>query len=68
MKIKYNRLFKKLKTEQIRHCDYFRCMPEEIIEFIPETNYPEPYTNKLYHSAGREMPHGFFTDCNFYAI
>ena len=22
-------------------CDYFRCMPDEIIEFIPEANYPE---------------------------
>jgi len=24
-----------------RICDYFRCMPDEIIEFIPEENYPE---------------------------
>lgn len=22
-------------------CDYFRCMPNEIMEFIPEENYPE---------------------------
>jgi DNA-binding Xre family transcriptional regulator len=22
-------------------CDYFRCMPDEIMEFIPEENYPE---------------------------
>ena len=22
-------------------CDYFRCMPDEIMEFIPEANYPE---------------------------
>lgn len=22
-------------------CDYFRCMPNEIMEFIPEANYPE---------------------------
>lgn len=24
-----------------RICDYFQCMPDEIMEFIPETNYPE---------------------------
>ena len=24
-----------------RICDYFRCMPDEIMEFIPEENYPE---------------------------
>lgn len=24
-----------------RICDYFRCMPDEIMEFIPEANYPE---------------------------
>ena len=23
-----------------RICDYFRCMPDEIMEFIPEENYP----------------------------
>ena len=29
-------------TETIcRICDYFRCMPDEIMEFIPEENYPE---------------------------
>ena len=22
-------------------CDYFRCMPDEIMEFIPEIDYPE---------------------------
>ena len=22
-------------------CDYFRCMPDGIMEFIPEENYPE---------------------------
>lgn len=22
-------------------CDYFKCMPEEIMEWIPEPNYPE---------------------------
>ena len=22
-------------------CDYFRCMPDEIMDFIPEENYPE---------------------------
>lgn len=24
-----------------RICDYFRCMPDEIMDFIPEENYPE---------------------------
>lgn len=72
MKIEYNRLFDKLKSEGIKQkdfrdnasisgatmqkllhgesvttetickiCDYFRCMPDEIMEFIPEENYPE---------------------------
>lgn len=31
-----------ITTEIIcRICDYFRCMPDEIMEFIPEANYPE---------------------------
>ena len=29
-------------TETIcRICDYFQCMPDEIMEFIPEEDYPE---------------------------
>lgn len=31
-----------ITTEIIcRICDYFQCMPDEIMEFIPEENYPE---------------------------
>ena len=72
MKVDYNKLFAKLKSENITQkvfretvgiggttitklknnesvtidticniCDYFRCMPDEIMEFIPEENYPE---------------------------
>ena len=72
MKVDYNKLFAKLKSENITQkvfretvgiggttitklknnesvtidticniCDYFRCMPDEIMEFIPEKNYPE---------------------------
>lgn len=72
MKVRYDRLFGKLKENKITQkefrdnakiggttitklknnesvtidticsiCDYFRCMPDEIMEFIPETNYPE---------------------------
>ena len=71
MRIKYNRLFDKLKENHItqkeflscrisgstlnklrnnqtvtteticRICDYFHCMPDEIMEFIPEEDYPE---------------------------
>lgn len=72
MKVNYNKLFEKLKRENITQkifresvgiggttiaklknnesvtidsickvCDYFRCMPDEIMEFIPEENYPE---------------------------
>lgn len=72
MKVKYDRLFGKLKENKITQkefrdnakiggttitklknnesvtidticsiCDYFRCMPDEIMEFIPEENYPE---------------------------
>lgn len=72
MKVKYDKLFAKLKAEGMTQkifsetvgiggttmtklrknesitidtickiCDYFRCMPDEIMEFIPETNYPE---------------------------
>lgn len=72
MKIEYNRLFDKLKSEGIKQkdfrdnasisgatmqkllhgesvttetickiCDYFQCMPDEIMEFIPDSNYIE---------------------------
>lgn len=72
MKVRYDRLFSKLKENKITQkefrdnakiggttimklknnesvtidticsiCDYFQCMPDEIMEFIPETNYPE---------------------------
>ena len=72
MKVRYDRLFGKLKENKITQkefrdnakiggttitklknnesvtidticsiCDYFRCMPDEIMEFIPEENYPE---------------------------
>lgn len=72
MKVKYNRLFEKLKAEGItqavfkknaninsgtlnkllhngnvtteiicRICDYFHCMPDEIMEFIPDADYIE---------------------------
>ena len=72
MRIEYNRLFDKLKSEGIKQkdfrdnasisgatmqkllhgesvttetickiCDYFQCMPDEIMEFIPDSNYIE---------------------------
>ena len=72
MKVDYNKLFVKLKSENITQkvfretvgiggttitklknnesvtidticniCDYFHCMPDEIMDFIPEENYPE---------------------------
>lgn len=72
MRIEYNKLFNKLKSENIKQkdfkeqaninsntlnkllhnenvtleiicriCDYFHCMPDEIMEFIPEPDYPE---------------------------
>ena len=45
--INSNTLNKLLHNENVtleiicRICDYFRCMPDEIMEFIPEANYPE---------------------------
>ena len=45
--INSNTLNKLLHNENVtleiicRICDYFRCMPNEIMEFIPEENYPE---------------------------
>ena len=72
MRIEYNRLFDKLKSEGIKQkdfrdnasisgatmqkllhgesvttetickiCDYFQCMPDEIMEFIPDNDYIE---------------------------
>lgn len=72
MRIEYNRLFEKLKSENIKQkdfkeqaninsntlnkllhnenvtleiicriCDYFQCMPDEIMEFIPDSDYIE---------------------------
>lgn len=45
--INSNTLNKLLHNENVtleiicRICDYFQCMPEEIMEFIPEANYEE---------------------------
>ena len=45
--INSNTLNKLLHNENVtleiicRICDFFRCMPDEIMEFIPEENYPE---------------------------
>lgn len=45
--INSNTLNKLLHNENVtleiicRICDYFRCMPDDIMEFIPEENYPE---------------------------
>lgn len=85
MKIEYNRLFEKLKSENItqktfkenakissttlvkmlhnesitteticRICDYFHCMPDEIMEFIPEIDYPEKIKAKQQAKAELE--------------
>lgn len=36
-----------ITTETIcRICDYFHCMPDEILEFIPESNYPSELLEK----------------------
>lgn len=46
-KISANTLVKMLHNESItvdsicKICDFFCCMPDEIIEFIPEVNYEE---------------------------
>ncbi|MBU5471726.1 helix-turn-helix transcriptional regulator [Falcatimonas sp. MSJ-15] len=36
-------------------CDYFRCMPDEIMEFIPEENYPEDIKAKQQAKANIEQ-------------
>lgn len=77
MKIEYNRLFDKLKSEGIKQkdfkeqaninsstlnkllhnenvtleiicriCDYFHCMPDEIMEFIPDSDYEDKRKQK----------------------
>ena len=77
MKVEFNRLFDKLKTEGMtqkqfrdsvgiggttfkklrgiesitteticRICDYFHCMPDEIMEFIPDADYMEKQKSK----------------------
>ena len=39
-----------------RICDYFRCMPDEIMEFIPEKNYPE----NIKYLSSCKSPHEMF--------
>ena len=77
MRIEYNRLFDKLKSEGIKQkdfrdnasisgatmqkllhgesvttetickiCDYFQCMPDEIMEFIPDSDYEKKRQEK----------------------
>lgn len=77
MRIEYNRLFDKLKSEGIKQkefrdnasisgatmqkllhgesvtteticriCDYFHCMPDEIMEFIPDSDYEDKRKQK----------------------
>lgn len=76
MRIEYNRLFDKLKENNMtqkeflnagfsgstlnklrnnqsvttdticRICDYFQCMPDEIMEFIPDKNYEQKRKEK----------------------
>ena len=46
-KINSNTLMRFRRNESVtteincRICDYFHCMPDEIMEFIPEADYPE---------------------------
>lgn len=46
-KINANTLIRFRRSESVtteiicRICDYFCCMPDEIMEFIPEENYPD---------------------------
>lgn len=77
MKVSYNKLFAKLKENEIRQtdffnsikiggttikklrendsittntickiCDYFHCMPDEIMEFIPDSDYEDKRKQK----------------------
>lgn len=77
MKVSYNKLFTKLKENEIRQtdffnsvkiggttikklrnndsvttnticriCDYFNCMPDEIMEFIPDSDYEDKRKQK----------------------
>jgi len=36
-------------------CDYFHCMPDEIMEFIPELDYPEEIKAKQQAKANLEQ-------------
>lgn len=36
-------------------CDYFRCMPDDIMEFIPEPDYPEELKAKQQAKAKLEQ-------------
>ena len=78
MKISYNKLFTKIKSEKLtqkvfrenanisgatmqkllhgqsvtteiicRICDYFNCMPDEIMEWIPDSEYEKANAEKL---------------------
>lgn len=38
-----------------RICDYFHCMPDEIMEFIPEPDYPEELKAKQQAKANIEQ-------------
>lgn len=56
-KINSNTLMRFRRNESVtteiicRICDYFRCMPDEIMEFIPEKNYPENIKAKQQEKA-----------------
>ena len=59
-KINSNTLMRFRRNESVtteiicRICDYFRCMPDEIMEFIPEENYPENIKAKQQAKANIE--------------
>lgn len=59
-KINSNTLMRFRRNESVtteiicRICDYFRCMPDEIMEFIPEENYPENIKAKQQAKASIE--------------
>ena len=49
-------LFRSVTIEIIcRICDYFHCMPDEIMEFIPEPDYPEEIKAKQQQKAKLEQ-------------
>ena len=59
-KINSNTLMRFRKNESVtteiicRICDYFHCMPDEIMEFIPEEDYPENIKAKQKEKAELE--------------